>query len=311
MRPAMGGGADFANAMTAKGTLMFKTILVPVRGDDGDKASLGTALSFATLFGGHIEVAHTRCSPPVVAASGGGKNTTEVISELQYASSLRDWDRHSGQRARRQFRKFCTDAKIARADTPGRKRGVSASWISGEGDEIEWIVRLGRGSDVVVLHAAQPDEGGFSPEETGEIILSRGGPVILAPSQPPTRIARTIAIAWKGTAEATATLSAAMPLLYQAEKIFVVSVSEKGAAIDPSVDDVVRRLRRHDLNVVPDRIAADRRSAAAGLKEHVDDLKADLLVMGAYGHNRMRQFIFGSFTKEVLLGASIPVFLSH
>lgn len=289
---------------------MFKTILVPLRGDDGDKPSLGTALAVASLFGGHIEVAHMQSRPRMLATAIGA-NPAQIVSGLPSASALREYDEDSSRRARQQYEKFCSAAKIRQTGTPHTRKAVSAAWVDQDGDTVEQVVRLGRRCDVVVLHAGLPGNGGFAPKEAGEIILSRGGPVILAPSRPPAKIARKIAIAWKDTPEISATLSAAMPLLYQAAKIFVVSVSEQDAPADPSVDDIVQRLRWHDLDAAADRIKTRGSSPAVSLIKHVEKLGADLLVMGAYGRNRMHEFVFGSFTNQVLLGASVPVFLSH
>jgi nucleotide-binding universal stress UspA family protein len=297
-------------SLSGKGLSMFKTILVPVRGDEGDKASLGTAFAIATLFGSHIDVAHIQNElPPLVPATG--QNSAQMISGLQYVSALWECSKDRRRNARQQYRQFCTDAKIQQADDPPGKRAVSAAWIDFEGNGIEQIIRMAHRHDLIVLQTAPGGNDGFSTEESGEVILSRSGPVMLAPPRPPSEIGRTIVIAWKNTPEAAAALAAAMPFLYRADKIFVVSVSNEGEVSDPSVDGIVRRLRWHGLEAVADPIEAARSSPAMCLMEHVEVLGADLLVMGAYGRNRMREFIFGSFTKQVLSGATLPVFLTH
>lgn len=290
---------------------MFKTILVPVRGDAGDKASLGTALAVATLFGGHIDVAHIQSMlPSLVPATG--PSSAQIISGLQYVSALRECGKDRRHHARRQYRQFCADAKIQEAGERAPAKGsVSATWCDYEGNEVDQIIRMAHRHDLIVLRAAPEGNGGFSPEEAGEIILSRGGPVMLAPPRPPSEIAHTIAIAWKNTPEAASALGAAMPFLYRADNIFVVSVADDDHPADPSVDDVVARLRWHGLDAVASPIQSKQSSPAVSLMEHVESLGADLLVMGAYGRSRMRELIFGSFTKQVLSGASLPVFLSH
>jgi nucleotide-binding universal stress UspA family protein len=289
---------------------MFKTILVPIRGDEGDKASLGTALVVATLFGSHIDVAYIRNELPLLVPAA-GPNSAQMISGLKYVAALRESNKDRQHHARRQYRQFCTSAKIQEMAAPHKTKAVSAAWIDQEGDEVGQIIRMAQRYDLVVLHAALGGNGGFSPGEAGEIILSRGGPVMLAAPRPPSEIASTIAIAWKNTPEAASALGAAMPLLYQANKIFVISVADEDHASDSTVDDVVVRLCWHGLDAIADPISSKQSLPAACLMEQVEALGANLLVMGAYGRNRMRELIFGSFTKQVLCGASVPVFLTH
>jgi len=289
---------------------MFKTVLVPIKGDASDGASLGTALAVATLFDAHIDVAHIQNELPVLVPVT-GQNSAQMISGLQYVSALWECTRDRRNSARQQYGQFCTEAKIRETDDPAAKRAVSAAWIDHEGNEIDHIVRMAHRHDLIVLHAAPGESDGFSTEEAGEVILSRSGPVMLAPRRPPTRIARTIVVAWKNTPEAAAAVAAAMPLLYRAERIFVVSVTSEDQMSDPSVDGIVVRLRWHGLDAVADPIEARHSLPAIRLMEHAGSLGADLLVMGAYGRNRMHEFIFGSFTKQVLSGASLPVFLTH
>jgi nucleotide-binding universal stress UspA family protein len=289
---------------------MFKAILVPIRGDGGDKASLGTALAVATLFGSHIDVVHIQSTLPLVVPAA-GPTSAQMISGLQYVSALRECDRNRRHRARRQYKQFCANAKIPQMTGPHNKKTVSASWADREGDETDQIIRMADRHDLIVLRAVPGGEGGFSPEEAGEIILCCGGPVMLAPSRPSPNIARKIAIAWKNTPEAAGALTAAMPLLYRADQIFVIGVCDDEQSRDPSVDNVVARLHWHGLNAVAEHVACNQSSPATPLMDHVGSLGADLLVMGAYGRNRMREYIFGSFTKQVLSGASLPVFLSH
>jgi nucleotide-binding universal stress UspA family protein len=290
---------------------MFKSILVPVRGDGGDRPSLGTALALATLFGGHIDVAHIRSVVPSLVPATGA-NSAQLISGLQYVSALRECDKDRRDHARRQFRQFCAAAKIREAGGhPPAKGSVSVTWSDHEGNEVDQIIRMAHRHDLIVLRAATEGLDGFSPEEAGEIILSRGGPVMLAPPRPPSEIGHTIAIAWKNTPEAVSALGSAMPFLYRADKIFVVSVADADHPADPSVDDVVVRLRWHGLNAVADPITAKQSSPTACLMDRVEALGADLMVMGAYGRSRMRELIFGSFTKQVLSGAALPIFLSH
>ena len=105
-----------------------------------------------------------------------------------------------------------------------------------------------------------------------------------------------------------------MPLLQKARRIDVFSANEsdKGATgcVDCS-DSIVRYLRWHGLTAMGHFVIPAGRTAAEAVLESARDTEADLLVMGGYGHSRVREFIFGGFTQRILKGAELPVLLFH
>jgi hypothetical protein len=247
--------------------------------------------------------------PPLAPATG--SSATQLMSGLKFAAALRERGKDRRDYARRHYRQFCASAKIQQTSASPTTKSVSAAWIDCEGNEVDQIIHMAHWHDLIVLRAASAGDGGFSPEEAGGIILSRGGPMMLAPPHPSSDFAGTIAIAWKNTPEAASALWAAMPLLYRADKIVAIAVATDDDGSDPTIDDVVMRLRWHGLDAIADPIKANQSLPARCLMEHVESLVADLLVMGAYGRNRLHEYIFGSFTKNVLSGTSLPVFLTH
>ncbi len=118
-----------------------------------------------------------------------------------------------------------------------------------------------------------------------------------------------IAIAWKPTPQAARAVAAAMPLLVQASEITVISVEEEAAARDDA-GRLARSLAWHGLAATTLPLKPSAEGAAATLLAGARD-RADLLVMGGYGHSRLREWVFGGFTQHVLADAPIPVLLAH
>jgi nucleotide-binding universal stress UspA family protein len=138
--------------------------------------------------------------------------------------------------------------------------------------------------------------------------------VILAPEKPISGGMETIAVAWKDAREAAVAMTAAMPLLARANRIEILSVSEQEGDEQKCLDcseSIVDQLRWHELNAYGRVVLPAGRSAPQAVLETAHGLEADLLVMGAYGRSRLREFLLGGFTQRVLEGVDLPVFAAH
>ena len=115
---------------------------------------------------------------------------------------------------------------------------------------------------------------------------------------------------WKEAAEASRALMAALPLLAAGKRVIVATVEE--TAESPGDDlGIVRQLAWHGISAEPMRIPAEGRPVHEELECAATRYGADLLVMGAYGHSRARQLVFGGCTQHFLDGAELPVLLMH
>ena len=119
-------------------------------------------------------------------------------------------------------------------------------------------------------------------------------------------------VAWDFSRPATRATADAMPILEKAKRVCVLTVT-KEKAIDTrrSGPELAKHLARHGVDVVLDEVDAKGRGIGDVFEAHVTYRNADLLVMGAYGHSRIREFILGGATKRMLARPPLPIFLSH
>ena len=117
-------------------------------------------------------------------------------------------------------------------------------------------------------------------------------------------------IAWKAAPEAARAVTAAMPFLAIAKQIQILTVAEEQGVSDEEAARLVTNLRRHGLQASARHLQPDPRGAADTLLTAAGE-QAALVVMGAYGHSRLREWIFGGFTQHVLRGAEVPVLMMH
>jgi len=146
------------------------------------------------------------------------------------------------------------------------------------------------------------------------LIFGSGRPTLILPTTPPSQPFRlgTVAVAWDFSRPAARALSDALPLLEQAGKVRIVTVlNEKALDTARSAEELAKNLARHGIDVVLDTVDAAGRPIGAVLETYTLSHGIDLLVMGAYGHSRWRQFILGGATKSLLSKPPLPILLSH
>ncbi len=145
------------------------------------------------------------------------------------------------------------------------------------------------------------------------IIFQSGHPAIVLPAELANPIALdTVIIAWdKGRASARA-IADAMPILEKAKQVRIVTVTgEKPIASSQTSAELAQHLALHGINSVVDEVDAAGRAIGNVFRDQVTTHRANLLVMGAYGHSRFREFILGGATKSMLTRPPTTLFLSH
>ena len=146
-----------------------------------------------------------------------------------------------------------------------------------------------------------------------DMLFGSGVPLLLVPANwnKPGPIRKAI-VAWDGGASAARAVRDALPLLADAEMVEVVSVlGEKDIAAEASGADIARHLARHCREVSVNVLPVREDGVAATLFAHGILTRADLMVMGGYGHSRLREFVLGGVTRDTLARTDIPTLLSH
>jgi len=289
---------------------MIKTILVAATGNEGDAASFAAALALARPCAAHLDVLHVRLDAVSVAVAmstdaGSGALTAGIIE--QFEKDARDRE----AKARDNFTRFCAAAGLAETAAPASAAGAggpSAEWHAEIGEESRWMAIYGVAADLIVApRATGEDAVAGSILET--VLLETGRPVVIpAVSAMPANFER-VAIAWKPTAQAARAVAAAMPLLTRAKEIVVLTVEEPEAG-HHDADRLVRNLAWHGIAATTASLKPEHAGTGATLLAGARD-RADLLVMGGYGHSRLREWVFGGVTQLVLADAPLPVLIAH
>lgn len=289
---------------------MIKTLLLPLIGEEADRLAVETAIGFARMFDAHMEFLYVRIDPVSMLVQVGAGDMGPGMFAPGLLEELETQERSRGERASQTFKGACERARIPVAATPPGPNGVSASWREITGDPVSLITEQARFSDIVVV-GRMVGIGGLRPDETGTIIIGCGRPVLLAALEPPKQPTATVAIAWKNVPEAARAITAAMPLLRKAAKIVVFSVEEGQTDTSEPLERLVEHLRWHGFPADGKRVLPGGRPGPEALLAAMAEIGTDLLVMGAYGHNRIREMIFGGFTRRMLKEAPLPVLLFH
>lgn len=175
------------------------------------------------------------------------------------------------------------------------------------------LVDLARLHDLLVLPV--PEINSFDRSYLEPAIFDTGRPTLILPSgknaRPLTGLENVI-VAWDYSREAARALSDAMPILARAKHVHVVSISgEKNLRTTSTFCDLEKYLVAHKVNHVVEQRPLAKGGVAETLTAYARELNADLLVMGAYGHSRFREFVLGGATRGMLSDPALPVLVSH
>jgi nucleotide-binding universal stress UspA family protein len=208
------------------------------------------------------------------------------------------------------------NAAIARFDELARRAFISrdhrmlTATLSGASDQLG---RIARSFDIVVV--GQPERENTAADEIIDegALFESARPVIVVPfiHKGGLKLERVM-VGWDGSRAATRAIADAMPLMKKAKQIDIVMVANGRPKSDelPGAD-LGEHLARHGLKVDVKRIASPDIDVASTILSYVADASTDLIVMGGYGHSRLREFILGGVTRGILESMTVPVLMSH
>ncbi|MBN3751874.1 universal stress protein [Paraburkholderia sp. Tr-20389] len=206
------------------------------------------------------------------------------------------------------------NAFLAAAERAGR----SAEWRAPPGPALDVAMLHARHADLLVLGQEDPkDPASFvAPNFAGDLVLGAGRPALVVPYAGEVRtLGENVLVAWDGSREAARAAADALPLLQRARHVGIEIVHAHGQPQYPEVPegiDVAAWLETHGVraafSTTPHHIGV---GTGATLLNRATDLHADLLVMGAYGHARARERVFGGVTRTMLESMTVPVLMAH
>jgi len=166
---------------------------------------------------------------------------------------------------------------------------------------------------VLIARPESPGQTAGPPGLAESLVLSSGRPIIVFPPLGTASRARHILVAWNATRESIRAVADALPLLVKAETVEVLVVEHQrhpGHGQEPG-SDIARHLARHGARVDVRRLASDGKDVGRLLLSQAAAFGVDLLVMGAYGHSHLREWMFGGVTRTVLYETGLPVLMSR
>jgi nucleotide-binding universal stress UspA family protein len=280
---------------------MYKSLLVPVDQRERSRRSLEVAAELAVAFDAHLTGLYVRPRPAVPSAAR-IEPGVELMIEYQRKASA-----EMAAAAKGRFDEVVTRYALARSE-----------WRTDEGDPADVCVTHARYADLVIVNQTDPeDESGSGPTHFAEsMIMSVGRPVLIIPYVGRFEtVGQTVLVPWNATREAARAVSDALPLLQRAKTVRVLAidpVSSAGAEHGevPSAD-ISLFLARHGVNAVAARTPSAGLEPGDVILSHAADHGVDLIVMGAYGHSKLREFVMGGATRTVLHQMTVPVLMSR
>lgn len=176
------------------------------------------------------------------------------------------------------------------------------------------MARTARAADLIVAGGApRGDRSGYRSTDLGELIVSAGRPVLVAPPSGGELSGKRVLVAWKDTREARRAALDALPLLVRAEQVTVVAVvpEDQIETAEFQTGEVAGWLQRHGVTARAEVIAGFDDEAGGQIQLLAAGVDADLIVAGGYGHNRFTEWLLGGVTRSLLTDAAQFVLFSH
>lgn len=277
--------------------MAYKDILVYADATPAAAARLDVAAMLAAQQGAHLVALHVDTIPFMPVDLLGTGVSAEL---LQWQIEMR---------AER------TEATRKAVQAAEHRTGTAIEWRKVEGAMHDAVLDQACYADLIVLSQGTALTDIEAPVEPliGSIVMAAGRPVLVVPREyKGTTIGRRVLIAWKPSAEATRAVHDALPLLQQAEAVTVMRVNpDAGEPVHNPGADLATHLARHGVKVTVTPVLAPDASAGEAIQQQARGMQADLIVMGAYGHSRLRELVFGGATRSLLQAPPVPVLMSR
>ena len=185
------------------------------------------------------------------------------------------------------------------------------AWRSDLAAPVPFLEQQSRASDLIVAGRYADDEG-VSPGMVvgiGDVLMGSGRPVLVVPPGVDHLKARRVILGWKNTFQTRRAVSDALPFLRRAEAVRVLRISDGEEWSE--IEDVAAYLTLHDVNATAQLVKPSGWTVADDLRTAASEFDADLILTGAYGYSRLREWFFGGVTRDLLSKGTVPCLMSH
>lgn len=207
-----------------------------------------------------------------------------------------------------------TDEQLAEAKALFEREAGQApktGWRSAPTDPLAYLGAQARTADLVVVGRQGPADGDPGPmaASTGGLLMEVGRPMLVVPPGIEHLAAKRVVVAWKDTPEARRALHDAVPVLGHPEQVCVVAVGPDAQNV--GAEGAAEYLSGHGIKATTHLLRKPEIDTADDILHFAGREDADLIVMGAYGHSRLREWVFGGVTRRVLQAAPVCCLMSH
>jgi nucleotide-binding universal stress UspA family protein len=191
---------------------------------------------------------------------------------------------------------------------------LSSEWRVVDGLAEEVVAAHARYADLVIVGQSEPDAAATTtpPDLAETVALASERPVLIVPhigvTKPP---GKTVMLCWNGTREAARAVTGALPILKQADKVIILLIDPRNDGDEQPGASISRWLGRHGVKAVVQRDTAAESSVGGVILSRAADQDADLIVMGLYGHSRMREWVLGGASRTLLASMTVPLLVAH
>ena len=279
--------------------MQIKTILVHMTRSHDAGQLMEAACAIARKYNAHlIGMAAFSAMPPVPPLTI--PYTGDVIKEMQEAAAQAELA------LKKAFEAATHDAPFV------------SEWVRVKGltsDLVGSVLDQARAVDLVIAAQRDPDwELGPVLDFPEQLALESGRPIFLVPRKGQKDLAiEKVAIAWNGTRESARAAFDALPFLDAAKEVVILTVTDDGKpqeTLTPATA-LAATLARHGIDTTITHLKSENAAVSQTILNETDKIGADLLVLGAYGHSRLREFVFGGVTRDLTNDSKIPLLISH
>ncbi len=289
--------------------MAIRVLLTPLFHSPEDRRALDTAFVLANRFQGHVDALFVQPDPMDSIPMVGEGVSADTIRRLMEGAA------EAIEEQRKATKTVFADASNA-ADITTVEGGTttsgqpSAAWREATGQSEDVVPEKALFSDLVVFAGAWSEMAPALRPTFEAVLLKARRPILLAPTEPREHIGHNVAVAWNGSPEARSALAAAMPFLESAVAVHLLTAASPKTGAN-TINEARDYLALHGIGSDVHVLEAGDESVGETLMRKASAIGADLLVMGGYGHARLRERILGGVTHHIVNHPALPILLAH